>query len=218
MLWPDWRCQGFLLGPLPSPVVYGQLARMCLWGHPKFNPWEHRNSGESFSRFLSPHPLFMGTRPGFCSGTHGLYQLSADLYSPPENGILNGSLRHSRISLGVIPDHAEAGLWGWAVPNWVDLQAQLRLWITKPVFASLKKITSLLDSHWGREMNCHKNDFLKFPFNGLTCECLMRLGWSIRIFLVEKLILSYLYWNNWHCISHRSLGYKINYLVHSCRK
>lgn len=90
LLLPDWRCQGFPLSPVASPLVYGQFARMCLREHPKFNPWEHRNSGGSLSRFLSSHTPFVGTRPGFCSSTHGLYQLSADLYPPPENGILNG--------------------------------------------------------------------------------------------------------------------------------
>lgn len=84
---------GLPTSPVASPLVCGQVARMCLRGHPKFNPWEHRNSEESLSRFLSPHTPFVGTRPGFCSGTHGLYQLSADLYSPPENGILNGSFQ-----------------------------------------------------------------------------------------------------------------------------
>lgn len=37
------------------------------------------------------------------------------------------------------------------------------------------KITSLLDLHRGREMDCQENDFLKFTFNGLNCEWLMRL-------------------------------------------
>lgn len=108
MLWPDWRCQGFLLDP--SPLVYGQLARMCLWGHPKCNPCEHRGWGELFSRFLSPHSLLMGTRPGFCSGTHGLYHglLSQLIYIHPQKMGSWMVLSHRRISLGVIPGRNRA--------------------------------------------------------------------------------------------------------------
>lgn len=127
-------------------------------------------------------------------------------------------LSHKRLSWGVIPDQAEAEQWDWVVPNWLELQTQLRLWITKAVFASLQKSLLCLIHTEEEKWTARKNDFLKFTFNCVSCEWLMRLRWSIRIFLVEKLILSYLYWNDGHCISHRSVGYKINYLVHSCRK
>lgn len=156
----------------------------------------------------------MGTRPGFCSGSHGLYQLSADLCSPPENEILNGSLR---ISLGLTPDQAETELWGWVIPKLTEITKPAEVMDHQKCLHRFKNyFPARFTLRKGNELP--KNDLLKFTFNALTCEGLMGLSWSIQIFLVEKLILSYLYWNNWHCISHRSLGYKINSLAGSCRK
>lgn len=144
LLRPGWRCQGFLLCPVASPLVYGQLARMCLWGHPKFNPGEQRHSGEPCSRFFSPHTPLVGTRPGFCSGWRWyLWFISAPSWfisSPRKWDAWKVFLSHKRLSSGVIPDQAEAEPWDWVVPNWLELQAQLKFWITKPVFASLQKL------------------------------------------------------------------------------